>query len=94
MITGGSGLRIMKHSSRFHSNSFLFDREISAYWTEEEQGNPYSSHLNDHRKDKVPVYLISTTEVGLHNSIVLTLFTGDGAVAVASNDSDMGSKAR
>ena len=57
-----------------------------------EQENPHSSHLNDHRKDRVPVYLISTTEVGLHNSITLTLLVGEGAVAVASNDSDMGSK--
>jgi hypothetical protein len=30
--------------------------------------------------------------VGLYNSITLTLVVGESAVAVASNDSDMGSK--
>ena len=51
----------------------------------------YSSHLNDHRNDMVPVYLNSTIEVGLHSSTVLTLVTADGAVATASNDSEVGS---
>ena len=52
----------------------------------------YSSHLKAHRKESVPVNFNSTIEVGLHNSTVLNLLVADGAAAVASNDSDMGSK--
>ena len=44
------------------------------------------------RKVSVPVYFNSTTDVGLHNSMVLNLLIAAGATAVASNDSDMGSR--
>jgi hypothetical protein len=52
----------------------------------------YSSHLKDHRNDIVPVYFNSTIEVGLQSSTVLTLVVADGAVAMASNDSEVGSE--
>ena len=88
IITGGSGFRIIKHSSRFHSNSCLI--EVSPAMITNNSFT-YSSHLKDQRKLSVPVCFNSTIDVGLHNSIVLNLLTAAGAAAVASNDSDMGS---
>ena len=40
----------------------------------------------------MPVYFNSTIEVGLHNSRVLNLLIAAGAAAVASSESDMGSR--
>ena len=51
----------------------------------------YSSHWNDHLKDRVPVDLNSTIFVGLYSSKIFTLLDVDGAVAVISSDSDIGS---
>lgn len=43
---------------------------------------PHSSHFHAHRNERVPVYLSSTTSVGLHNSSVSCLgLYGVGAVA-------------
>jgi len=51
----------------------------------------HSSHLNDHLNESAPVYFISTLLVGLYSSIVFVLLTADGAVTVASKDSEKGS---
>lgn len=51
----------------------------------------YVSHLNDHRNMSVPVYLSSTTLVGLWSSKVLCLLVALGAVALANNASESGS---
>jgi hypothetical protein len=54
----------------------------------------HSSHLNDHLNVRVPVNLISTTEVGLQSSNTFTLLVALGEVAVMRSDSAMGSKSR
>ncbi len=51
----------------------------------------YSSHLNPHLKEMVPVYLNSTVCVGFDNSRVFSLVVADGLVAVIRRDSDSGS---
>lgn len=53
----------------------------------------YSSHLNDHLKEYIPVYLSSTVQVGLYSSIVFNLLAAEGAYAVANSDSEVGSMA-
>jgi hypothetical protein len=51
----------------------------------------HSSHLKLHLKVIVPVYLSSTTVVGLQSSSVLTLLVALGADAVIRSDSARGS---
>ena len=91
--TGGSGFRIIKHSSFFHSKSCL-DGALEGE-TCQATGDAYSSHLNDHRKETFPTSLSSTMIDGLKSSRVFCRFTGLGAVPVINNDPDSGSvKAR
>lgn len=51
----------------------------------------YSSHLNPHLKEMVPVYFNSTVCVGFDSSRVFDLLVAVGLVAVIRRDSDSGS---
>lgn len=81
---------MMKHSSRFHSKSWLGEGRDNVA-REKKAGGTYVSHVNDHRKLRVPVYLSSTTLEGLYSSSVLCLVVALGAVALARSASESGS---
>lgn len=87
--TGGSGFRFMKHSSFFHSKSWL--GEALAEETSQARVKTYSPHLNDHRKETFPTSLSSTMVEGLKSSRSFVRLVGLGELPLINNDPDIGS---